>query len=140
MDSMSKASLTDLRKEYAKAKLDAQNVSKNPIVQFEKWFAEALDSGIPEPNAMNLATVSGHGLPSSRIVLLKGIEDGKFVFYSNYQSQKGKDLDENPVCALNFFWPELERQVRINGTAARISEERSTRYFQSRPRESQVGA
>ena len=134
------ASLTDLRKEYAKAKLDAQNVSENPINQFEKWLAEALKAGIPEPNAMNLATVSGSGLPSSRIVLLKGIEDGKFVFYSNYQSQKGKDLDENPVCALNFFWPDLERQVRINGTATRISEGRSTQYFQSRPRESQIGA
>jgi len=134
------ASLTDLRKEYAKAKLDAQNVSENPITQFEKWFSEALNAGIPESNAMNLATVSGNGMPSSRIVLLKGIEDGKFVFYTNYQSQKGKDLEENPVCALNFFWPELERQVRINGTATRISEERSTRYFQSRPRESQIGA
>ncbi|HRI80566.1 MAG TPA: pyridoxamine 5'-phosphate oxidase [Cyclobacteriaceae bacterium] len=134
------AALTDLRKEYAKAKLDAQNVSENPIVQFEKWFSEAQAAGIPEPNAMNLATVSGNGLPSSRIVLLKGVEEGKFIFYSNYQSQKGKELDENPVCALNFFWPELERQVRINGTATRISEDRSTQYFQSRPRDSQVGA
>src|SRR6185295_12425349 len=108
------AELTELRKEYAKAKLDAQNASENPIKQFEKWFSEAQVAGVPEPNAMNLATVSGNGLPSSRVVLLKGVEEGKFVFYSNYQSQKGKELDENPVCALNFFWPELERQVRIN--------------------------
>ena len=133
-------SLNDLRKEYAKAQLDAQNVAENPIVQFEKWLSESIASGIPEPNAMNLATVSINGLPSSRIVLLKGVEDGKFVFYSNYQSQKGKDLDENPACALNFFWPELERQVRIDGTASRISEGRSTQYFQSRPRTSQIGA
>ncbi len=134
------ASLTDLRKEYAKAKLDMQNVMAEPIAQFEKWFAEALEAQLPEANAMNLATVSKTGSPSSRIVLLKGIENGCFVFYSNYQSDKGKDLDTNPACALNFFWPELERQVRINGLAERVSEERSTLYFQSRPRSSQVGA
>ena len=89
---------------------------------------------------MNLATITKIGRPASRIVLLKGIENGCFVFYSNYQSQKGKELDENPSCALNFFWPELERQVRIEGIAARVSEEKSTTYFQSRPRSSQIGA
>ncbi len=134
------AALTDLRKEYSKAKLDEQIVMSEPIAQFEKWFAEAQEAQLPEPNAINLATVSKNGSPTSRIVLLKGIENGCFVFYSNYQSDKGKDLDENPACALNFFWPELERQVRINGIAARVSEERSTVYFQSRPRTSQVGA
>lgn len=132
--------IADLRKEYSLAKLDIQNVSLEPIAQFEKWFSEAQAAKVPEPNAMNLATVSKNGLPSSRIVLLKGIEAGCFVFYSNYQSNKGKSLDENPACALNFFWPELERQIRINGVAERISEERSTRYFQSRPRDSQLGA
>ena len=89
---------------------------------------------------MNLATVSENGLPSLRIVLLKGIEGGSFVFYTNYQSRKGNQLDESPVCALTFFWPELERQVRIEGTAKRMPEDASIAYFQSRPRDSQVGA
>ncbi len=111
-----------------------------PITQFESWFNEALASEIPEPNAMNLATVSQSGRPSSRIVLLKGIENNRFVFYSNYQSHKGKELEENPWCALTFFWPELERQVRIEGIVERTSEEKSTAYFQSRPVASQIGA
>ena len=133
-------SIAELRKEYSKSTLDINSVSKNPIAQFEKWFAEATESGIAEPNAMNLSTVSKNGHPSSRIVLLKGIENNGFVFYSNYQSQKGKELDENPACALNFFWPELERQIRIEGIAKRTDENSSTQYFQSRPRESQIGA
>jgi len=133
-------SLEQLRTEYAKATLDTSNVSPGPIAQFEKWFAEAMEAKVPEPNAMNLATVSKSGRPSSRIVLLKGIENGCMVFYSNYQSAKGKELDENPACALNFFWPELERQVRIEGMAERIDEAKSLAYFQSRPRESQIGA
>ena len=133
-------SLEDLRKEYSKATLDATTVAPTPIAQFEKWFSELMKADVPEPNAMNLATVSKSGKPSSRIVLLKGIENNYFVFYSNYQSSKGKELDENPACALNFFWPELERQVRIEGLAERITEARSTAYFQSRPRESQVSA
>ncbi len=95
---------------------------------------------MPEPNAMNLATISNGGRPTSRIVLLKGIENECFVFYSNYQSNKGRNLEENPACALNFFWPELERQIRIEGMATRVSEEKATAYFQSRPRTSQVGA
>ena len=134
------ASLGDLRKEYSKARLDIKSVAKEPVDQFELWFAETMTAQLPEPNAMNLATVSKSGSPTSRIVLLKGIESGCFIFYSNYQSQKGKELDENPACALNFFWPELERQVRIEGIADRISEEKSTAYFQSRPRTSQIGA
>ncbi len=134
------ASLEALRKDYSKARLDTQTVAKEPIAQFEQWFGEAMEAQLPEPNAMNLATITKIGRPASRIVLLKGIESGCFVFYSNYQSQKGKDLDENPSCALNFFWPELERQVRIEGIAARVSEEKSTAYFQSRPRSSQIGA
>ncbi len=133
-------SLENLRKEYSKATLDIKTVTPNPITQFEKWFGEALAAKLPEPNAMNLATVSSTGRPSSRIVLLKGIENNCFVFYSNYQSNKGKELEENPMCALNFFWPELERQVRIEGVTDRLSEEKSTAYFQSRPRASQVGA
>jgi len=120
--------------------LDSSTVNKDPIAQFERWFEEALASNVPEPNALTLSTVSEDGRPSGRIVLLKGVEKGKFVFYSNYQSQKGKELEENPACALNFFWPELERQVRIEGIADRISEEKSTAYFQSSPRASQIGA
>ncbi len=134
------ASLETLRKDYSKARLDIQTVAKEPIAQFELWFAEAMQAQLPEPNAMNLATITKIGRPTSRMVLLKGIENGCFVFYSNYQSQKGKELDENPSCALNFFWPELERQVRIEGITERVSEEKSTAYFQSRPRSSQIGA
>jgi pyridoxamine 5'-phosphate oxidase len=131
--------IATIRKDYSKATLDTSNVTKDPIQQFNTWFNEAVTSKVPEPNAMNLATVNG-GRPTSRIVLLKGVENGKFVFYSNYQSQKGKELEQNPACALTFFWPELERQVRIEGVAARIDSKRSEEYFQSRPRGSQVGA
>lgn len=132
--------LASLRKEYTKAALDVKSVSKEPISQFNKWFDEAIAAQVPEPNAMNLATVNETGRPASRIVLLKGVEDNKFVFYTNYQSRKGRELEQNPSCSLNFFWPELERQVRIEGVASRIDEKRSERYFQSRPRGSQVGA
>lgn len=134
------STLADARKEYSKATLDKASVTPGPIAQFEKWLAEATQAQVPEPNAMNLATISKGGRPSSRIVLLKGIENDCFVFYSNYQSSKGRDLEENPACALNFFWPELERQVRIEGIATRLSEDKATAYFQSRPRASQVGA
>lgn len=129
-----------MRKEYSKATLEIGSVDRNPLVQFEKWFNEATLAQVPEPTAMNLATVSQSGRPSSRIVLLKGIENGQFQFYTNYQSQKGKELEQNPACALTFFWPELERQVRINGIASRLDEKTSEVYFQSRPRGSQVGA
>jgi len=133
-------SLEDLRKDYSKSSLEITSVNASPIIQFEKWFAETMDSKLPEPNAMNLATVSANGKPSSRIVLLKGVESNHFIFYSNYQSLKGKELEQNPACALNFFWPELERQVRIEGITERVSEEKSIAYFQSRPRGSQIGA
>lgn len=132
--------LASIRKEYSKAALDAKSVLQDPIGQFTKWFDEAIASNVPEPNAMNLATINENGRPASRIVLLKGVEDHKFVFYTNYQSRKGKELDGNPACALTFFWPELERQVRIEGVASRIDDKRSEKYFQSRPRGSQVGA
>jgi len=132
--------LADLRKDYSKASLDVSSVNPDPVAQFEKWFKEALESQVPEPNAMTLSTVNADGRPSGRIVLLKGIEMAKFVFFTNYQSSKGHDLEKNPGCALTFFWQELERQVRIEGIAERIDEKRSTEYFQSRPRGSQVGA
>jgi len=131
--------LAGLRTDYTKASLDNKSIEPNPIAQFEKWFREAIDAKVLEPNAMNLATLS-EGRPSSRIVLLKGIHNNQFVFYTNYQSQKGKELDLHPECALNFFWPELERQVRIEGIAHRVDTALSDEYFQSRPRASQVGA
>jgi pyridoxamine 5'-phosphate oxidase len=132
--------LADIRKDYTKASLDITSVDKDPIRQFEKWFDDALKSEIAEPTAMNLATVTSNGRPSSRIVLLKGIENDLFVFYTNYQSQKGVELDGNPSCALTFFWPDLERQIRIEGVASRVSVDQSDAYFKSRPRGSQVGA
>lgn len=132
--------LASLRKEYTKAALDGKSVLPDPVSQFNKWFDEAVNAQIPEPNAMNLATVNEMGRPASRMVLLKGVENNKFVFYTNYQSRKGKELDTNPACSLTFFWPELERQVRIEGVASRIDEKRSESYFQTRPRTSQIGA
>jgi len=131
--------LADIRTDYTKATLDIESVDKDPFVQFAKWFKEAVDSKALEPNAMSLATIS-EGRPTSRIVLLKGVEKGQFVFFTNYQSQKGRELEINPACALNFFWPELERQVRIEGSVTRVSEAASDDYFQSRPKASQIGA
>ncbi|MFZ6014372.1 MAG: pyridoxamine 5'-phosphate oxidase [Bacteroidota bacterium] len=132
--------IADIRKEYSKATLDQSTIHPDPVIQFEKWFQEALNAEVIEPNAMHLATVNGQGKPSSRIVLLKGIENRKFVFYTNYQSKKAQEMEFNPACALTFFWPDLERQVRIEGVASRVSPETSDEYFQSRPRNSQVGA
>lgn len=132
--------IANIRKDYRKATLDVSSVDQDPVIQFEKWFGEALQAEVTEPNAMNLATVNAYGRPSSRMVLLKGLEAKRFVFYTNYQSKKGKELENNPACALTFFWPELERQVRIEGIASRVNPELSDVYFQSRPRESQIGA
>jgi pyridoxamine 5'-phosphate oxidase len=130
----------ELRKEYAKAVLDEKNSYDDPIQQFKQWFDEAQLAEIIEPNAMALATSSLGGAPSIRIVLLKGVENGQFLFFTNYQSKKGKQLFDNPACALNFFWPALERQIRIEGIAEQLSTEKSLTYFQSRPRGSQLGA
>ncbi len=132
--------LADLRKEYSHTSLDVSHVLMDPIAQFNKWFDEALQAEVLEPNAMSLATVSADNRPSCRIVLLKGIEQNKFIFYTNYQSHKGRELEKNPVCALTFFWPELERQVRIEGNVTRVDEQKSQQYFQSRPVGSQIGA
>jgi len=132
--------LSDLRKNYTKSALDIENADANPIAQFNQWFKEALMSEVAEPNAMTLSTVNESGRPTSRIVLLKGIEEDRFIFFTNYQSGKGKELETNPACALNFFWPDLERQIRIEGVSERLEESVSTDYFQSRPRGSQIGA
>jgi pyridoxamine 5'-phosphate oxidase len=133
-------SIADLRKDYTRATLDVNSVLQNPVEQFQKWFDEALQSGVTEPNAMNLSTVNRDGRPSSRIMLLKGVENNMFVFFTNFQSDKGQALEENPACALTFFWPDLERQVRIEGVASRIDDKRAEDYFHSRPRASQIGA
>ena len=129
-----------LRKEYIRGGLDESAVNADPIVQFSSWLNEAISAEVHEPTAMVLSTVSAEGAPSSRVVLLKGIDDGSMLFYTNYDSRKGRELMQNSRAALLFFWPELERQVRIEGTVARVSEETSTAYFHSRPFESQLGA
>lgn len=133
-------SIADIRKDYSKSTLDINSVDKDPVTQFTRWFDEACSSQVAEPNAFTLATVDENHRPSARIVLLKGVEGGKFLFYTNYQSAKGKELEINPACAMTFFWPELERQVRIEGIASRGDVGASEKYFQSRPRESQIGA
>ena len=138
--SVEKETIENLRKEYSSATLSEKDVSGDPIRQFGKWFGEAIDSGITEPNAMTLATAGIDRKPSARIVLLKGYEDRGFIFYSNYLSAKGKELAKNPVAALVFFWPELARQVRIEGTVEKLNKEESERYFHSRPKASQIGA
>ncbi|MEM7107603.1 MAG: pyridoxamine 5'-phosphate oxidase [Bacteroidota bacterium] len=133
-------SIADIRAEYTKHTLDLGDVKKNPLKQFQLWFEEAQKSEIQEVNAMDLSTVNKEGIPSSRVVLLKNIQKDGFVFFTNYQSDKGKDLEQNSAAALLFFWKELERQVRIQGNVEKISKEDSERYFQSRPKGSQIGA
>jgi pyridoxamine 5'-phosphate oxidase len=132
--------IADLRQDYRLASLDIIDVDPDPIEQFKEWFDEALKSELLEPNAMTLATVSVQGQPSARVVLLKGIENQGFVFYTNYQSRKGEQLAANPNAALCFCWLELQRQVRIEGTVEKISEAASDAYFKSRPVSSQIGA
>lgn len=132
--------IADIRKDYKLKSLLEQDVKSNPIDQFAEWWNEAVDSHIEEVNAMTLATATPDGLPSARIVLLKGFTDEGFKFYSNYLSYKGRELAKNPHAALVFFWKELERQVRIEGTVERLSEEDSEAYFKTRPAASQIGA
>lgn len=131
--------IENLRKEYLLAQLDENNVEKDPFKQFEKWFNEALNSEIYEPNAMSVATCIDNK-PSLRVVLLKSFDKNGFVFFTNYNSHKGQEINENPHVALNIFWSELQRQVRIEGLAQKISNEKSKEYFHSRPKGSQIGA
>ena len=133
-------SLSELRREYTLAGLKESDVNPNPFKQFDTWFQQALAVGLPEPNAMTLATATLDGKPSARIVLLKGFDERGFVFFTNYESQKGRELSANPEVALVCCWMELERQVRISGRASRVSAEESEEYFQSRPLGSQLGA
>ena len=132
--------IADLRKEYSKQTLLEKDVDQNPFVQFSKWWDEAMKSELEEANAMTLATATRNGIPSARIVLLKSVSEDGFVFFTNYGSQKGKELLENPNACLVFFWKELERQIRISGKVEKISTGESDEYFASRPEGSRIGA
>lgn len=138
--SIDKSTIQNLRQDYRSASLSENEVSKNPYQQFEKWFQEALQAEVLEPNAMTLATANKDGIPSARIVLLKEFTEEGFVFYTNYKSKKGKEIESNPYAALIFFWADLERQIRIEGVVEKVSEEESNQYFYSRPKGSQLGA
>ncbi|GHB79305.1 pyridoxamine 5'-phosphate oxidase [Persicitalea jodogahamensis] len=132
--------IADLRKEYTKNGLSENEVSDAPLPQFKIWFDDALNAGVPEPNAMHLSTVSEDGRPSNRVVLLKELDDEGFVFYTNYHGRKGRDLAINPFASLTFFWVDLERQVRIEGKVSKVTDLESDQYFSVRPRGSQIGA
>jgi len=132
--------LASIRKDFIKGELTEDAISKNPILQFETWLKEAFAKGNEIANAMALSTISADGMPSSRVVLLRDISFGGFTFFTNYQSRKGNELTLNPKASLLFFWPELERQVRVQGTIKKLPEKESDVYFASRDFESKVGA
>lgn len=133
-------SIADIRKDYKLASFTESDASLNPFEQFSKWWNDAVNSEIDEVNAMTLATVQPNGTPTARIVLLKDYSDKGFVFFTNYESNKGKHLAAHPHAALVFFWKELERQIRIEGTVEKVSAEESDEYFNSRPTGSKIGA
>ncbi len=135
-----KIDIANLREEYTRGGLREEDLTADPIILFRKWLEEAVESKAAEPNAMSLATISEDGTPNSRVVLLKEVGDRSIRFYTNYTSRKGKDLEINPFAAVSFWWPELERQVRMKGSIKKVSREESDEYFKSRPRESQLGA
>ncbi len=132
--------IADIRTDYTLKSFDEKDLLTNAFEQFEIWFDEAIKAEVLEPNAMTLATISPSGFPAARIVLLKGIEANGLEFFTNYQSNKGHDIDHNNKVALVFFWPELQRQVRIVGTAQKMSDKKSDLYFNSRPLGSRIGA
>ncbi len=133
-------SLAHLRKDYALKSLDEKDVDRDPLKQFGVWMVEAIHAQVPEPTAMTLSTADASGRPSGRIVLLKGVDPRGFVFFTNYESRKGRDLAGNPAAAVTFLWKELERQVRIEGTVERVTQGESTAYYDSRPLGSRIGA
>jgi pyridoxamine 5'-phosphate oxidase len=133
-------SIADLRKSYERAELDEGASHPDPLNQFDQWIKEAIHSEVPEPNAMTVATVGSDMRPSTRVVLIKGYDAQGIVWYTNYESRKGRELAGNPFAALQFHWVELERVVRIEGTVEKVSAEESDAYFQSRPLDSRVGA
>src|SRR5678816_3587358 len=132
--------IADIRQDYRLHSLDETNIAPDPVEQFARWWADAINSEIFEVNAMTLATSTKDGKPSARIVLLKGYDEKGFVFYTNYESHKGNELAENPYAALVFFWKEIERQVRIEGVVEKISAAENDAYFSSRPEGSRIGA
>ena len=132
--------IAGLRRSYARATLDESHLDADPLRQFERWFAEAVAADVLEPNAMTLATASRDGMPSARIVLLKGVDSQGFLFFTDYRSRKAAELAENPLAALTFLWKEIERQVRVTGAVGRVSEAESEAYFRSRPLGSRLGA
>lgn len=133
-------SIASIRRDYALASLSEADIHADPFVQFRKWFSEALTAAIDDVNAMILSTVDEANKPHARVVLLKGFEHGQFTFFTNYLSHKGRQMTANPNVCLVFFWKELQRQVRIEGTVDRLDEEESARYFASRPVDSRLGA
>ena len=133
-------SIADIRRDYGELNLDENSVQDNPIDQFKIWFNEVLAEELHDPTAMVLSTLDKQGFPDSRVVLLKGIEEDKFVFYTNYLSAKGLQLEHHPQAALNFYWPHMARQVRVRGVVEKIKPELSDNYFSSRPFNSQLGA
>jgi pyridoxamine 5'-phosphate oxidase len=132
--------IEDLRKKYSLIELNEKTVSKDPFEQFDIWFKDALNSRLPEPNAMIISTVNRTGIPSVRTVLLKSYDNRGFVFFTNYESKKGRDLGENPNTAILFLWKEIGRQVRISGSVVKTMQNESELYFRSRPIESRLGA
>jgi pyridoxamine 5'-phosphate oxidase len=140
MTKIDKSTLENLRIDYQKHSLTESDVKVSPFEQFGIWFNEAINAQVMEPNAMTLATATKEGIPSARIVLLKGFDEKGFSFYTNYLSKKGKDLAKNPHASIVFFWPELQRQVRIDGKITKLSKEESEAYFNVRPFESRIGA
>jgi len=132
--------IAQVRREYTRKKLSKKSVHKDPVEQFNKWLKEAFDANCLEPTAMIISTVSKLNTPSSRVVLLKGVEDGCFIFYTNYHSRKGSQLSENPSISALFFWTELERQIIIEGTVKKLSAAQSDAYFNTRPWKSRIGA
>ena len=134
------ADLEQRRRDYASAPLDVGDVLDDPILQFERWYGEAVDAGMPEPNAMTVATVDAGGRPQARVVLLRGVGPDGFRFFTNYEGAKAGELAAHPVVALTFFWADLHRQVRITGSVRRLGEADNDRYFASRPRGSRIGA
>ena len=140
MNNPAKKSLDQERREYQRGTLEEESLPDHPMELFELWMEEARSTTNPDPTAMTLSTVNSEGNPSSRMVLLKAVREGKLIFFTNYMSRKGKELAACPQVALQFYWPELERQVRIEGMAAPLTDFDSTQYFRSRPYESQIGA
>ena len=132
--------IADLRKSYERDELDESASAADPLQQFERWFQQALAAELPEPNAMTVATVGADGRPSTRVVLIKGYDARGIVWYTNYDSRKGRELAGNPYAALQFHWVELERTVRIEGRVEKVSDEESDAYFHSRPLDSRIGA